>query len=85
MMWRIVGAIGLILVLSGCSGFGILNQTSTTEQQLEIMKAQNARGCIYFGGSAAPWAQVKTVIVGTWGADPPPYAECFKTLPVGIP
>jgi len=77
--------LAMLLALTGCSGVGILNQTSTVEQSVELMKAQNARGCIYFAGSAAPWAQVKTVLVGTWGADPPPYEKCFQGLPIGIP
>lgn len=73
-----------LLGLSGCSGLALLNQNNTEDQTRAILEMQNARGCIYFNGSAAPWASVKTVIVGTWGQNPPSYAECWKGLPPGM-
>lgn len=87
---RLLGSLLLLtllmaVVISGCSGLGILqNPATTTTQQDAIMKYENARGCIYFNGNAQPWANVKTMIVGTWGKDPPPYSECFTGLPTGF-
>lgn len=75
----------IVALFSGCSGLGILqNPASDPSSQLAIMKQENARGCIYFRGNATPWADVKTVIVGTWGQNPPLYAECWQGLPSGF-
>jgi len=57
---------------------GGMNATET----LEIMKAQNARGCLYIRGSATPFASAGFIALGTWGADPPKYADCWRGLPV---
>jgi hypothetical protein len=82
----IAGLAALCLLLSGCSGLGILQNPATdTTQQTAIMAQQNARGCIYFKANAAPWASVTTILVGTWGSSPPSYAECWKGLPAGMP
>lgn len=76
----------LLMALSACSGLGILQNPATdTSQQAAIMQQQNARDCVYFKANAAPWAQVTTIIVGTWGQNPPSYAECWQGLPAGIP
>lgn len=75
----------LALALAGCSGLGILQNPATdTTQQVAIMAQQNARGCVYLRANAAPWASVTTIIVGTWGQDPPSYAECWRDLPAEI-
>ena len=83
-MKRLLALVALAGLLPACSGLALLNQDNTAAQQIEIMKQQNARGCIYFYGSAAPWATVKTIIVGTWGQDPPSYSECWQGLPPGL-
>jgi hypothetical protein len=76
----------LALLLPACSGLGILQNPATeTTQQLAIMQQANARGCVYFKGNAAPWANVTTIVIGTWGQDPPTYADCWLGLPAGIP
>jgi hypothetical protein len=81
------GAVGLViaatvLLLTGC-GF-LLTGTTDPAQVQPIMQSTNARGCIYTRASAAPWAQVTTILVGTWGQDPPPYQACWQGLPAGI-
>lgn len=71
----VVGALALGgLLLSGCAN----------TQSLDVMKQENARGCVYFRGSAAPWASVNTLIVGTWGQDPPAYEACWRGIPPGL-
>jgi len=75
----------LAAAMAGCSGLGILQNPATdTTQQVAIMAQQNARGCVYLRANAAPWANVTTIIVGTWGQDPPSYTECWKGLPAEI-
>ncbi len=81
---RLVLCVLIVTLLSGCSGLALLNQNNTEAQTQAILQQQNARGCIYFYGTAAPWASVKTVIVGTWGQNPPPYAECWQGIPPGM-
>lgn len=81
---KVVVLLLLVVPVVGCSGLALLNQDNTAEQTRAILERQNARGCIYFYGSAAPWATVKTVVVGTWGQDPPPYSECWQGLPSGF-
>ena len=82
-MKKLMMVIALAL-LTGCSGLASLNPNLSAEQQATIMKQENARGCIYFRGNAAPFANVSTLIVGTWGSDPPAYADCWKELPSGF-
>jgi hypothetical protein len=71
-------AVVVALVLAG------VLLTGCPAQSLEVMKQENARGCVYFRGSAAPWASVNTLIVGTWGQDPPPYESCWRGIPPGL-
>jgi hypothetical protein len=71
------------LALAGCAGW--IPQGATTGDVKDIMAQENARGCIYVRASATPWAQATMLVVGTWGQDPPPYAECWKGLPAGVP
>ena len=66
--------LAVALVVSGCA-----------IESLEVMKEQNARGCVYVRASAQPWAQATTIIVGTWGTDPPKYIDCWRGLPIGLP
>ncbi len=81
-----VALLVLCLALTGCSGLGILqNPATNTAQQEAIMAQQNARGCVYFKANAQPWANVTTLLVGTWGQNPPTYAECWQGLPAGMP
>jgi len=69
--------------LSACAP--LLTGTASTSDALKVMKAENARGCIYVRASATPWAQATLLLVGTWGAKPPEYSECWKGLPAGVP
>lgn len=72
-----------IALATGCAP--ILTGTADPQASLAILKEANARGCLYARASAQPWAQATTIIVGTWGTDPPAYAECWRGLPAGIP
>jgi len=72
-----------LVLLAGCAP--LLTGTASTSDALKVMKAENARGCIYVRASATPWAQATLLLVGTWGAKPPDYEECWKGLPAGIP
>ena len=47
-----------------------------------VMADPNARGCVYVRASAMPLASGGLILVGTWGADPPAYADCFNGLPI---
>lgn len=79
---RVVVVLACLGLFAGCSGLGILQNPATdVSQQRAIMEQQNARGCIYFRANALPWASVTTLLVGTWGQEPPSYAECWKGLP----
>ena len=81
---RLMLCVLVLVLLSGCSGLALLNQNNTEAQTQAILQQQNARGCIYFYGTAAPWASVKTVIVGTWGQNPPSYKDCWQGIPPGL-
>ncbi len=70
----------LISLATGCA-FPMAGGMDSS-QTLEIMKAQNARGCLFIRGSATPWASAGFMAIGTWGTDPPPYNECFSGIPV---
>jgi hypothetical protein len=61
-------------LLSGC----------VSGQAAEIVRMENARGCVYFRGSAAPWASLNALVVGTFGTDPPAYVECWRGIPPGL-
>jgi len=71
------------LILAGCAP--LIAGTSDPAHVKTIMQATHARGCIYARASAAPWAQVTTILVGTWGKDAPTYEDCWKGLPGGLP
>lgn len=72
----------LLLLLSSCSGLGILQNPATdTTQQLAIMQQQNSRGCVFLRANAQPWANVTTILVGTFGQSPPTYEQCWQGLP----
>jgi len=47
-----------------------------------VMAEPNARGCVYVRASAMPIASGGLILVGTWGNDPPAYADCFNGLPI---
>lgn len=72
-----------LTTLSACAP--LLTGSTDPQASLAILKEQNARGCVYVRASAQPWAQATTIIVGTWGIDPPKYADCWKGLPAGMP
>jgi hypothetical protein len=69
------------LVTSACAMFTPPGGMSTSDT-LEWMKLQNARGCMYARGASTAFLTASFGVVGTWGADPPPYAECFQGLPM---
>lgn len=46
-----------------------------------IMRDSNARGCLFLRATATPLAGGGILLVGTWGPDPPPYRECFDSMP----
>lgn len=46
-----------------------------------IMQDTNARGCLFLRATATPLAGGGLLLVGTWGPDPPPYRECFDSMP----
>jgi len=71
------------LPVAGCAP--LIAGTSDPAHVKTIMQATHARGCIYARASAAPWAQVTTILVGTWGEKAPTYEDCWKGLPAGIP
>lgn len=50
-------------------------------QSLDIMREQNARGCIFARAAATPWASGGILLVGTWGQNPPTYSQCWQNLP----
>lgn len=74
---------GVMSLMAGCAP--LLTGTTDPKDTLAIMREQNARGCLYLRASAAPWPQATTILIGTWGADPPAYSDCWKGLPAGIP
>lgn len=71
------------LVGAGCAP--LLTGTNSVEDALKVMREQNARGCLYLKGKAQPWADVTLMVVGTWGQEPPAYAECWTGLPTAAP
>lgn len=83
-VWQKYAILFLVLAL-GTACAPLLYGGSDPQASLAVMKETNARGCIYVRASAQPWAQATTIIVGTWGQDPPDYKECWKGLPAGIP
>lgn len=73
----------IAIAISGC-GF-LLTGTTDPGRMAEILKAEKARGCVYARASGRPWADAGLLLVGTWGVNPPTYAECWQGLPPGGP
>lgn len=73
----------LSVIMAGCAP--LLTGTSNVDDALKVLEWQNARGCLYVRGNARPYADVTALVVGTWGPDPPAYAECWQGLPPGVP
>ena len=78
MILRLLGLAFVAASMAGCIG-------TVGSNHLELMKQHNARGCVYIRGSGKPYADASLMVIGTWGTDPPPYAECWKGLPVSVP
>jgi len=70
----------LLPFLTGCPGTFLGGMNST--ESLEVMRAQNARGCIFIMGNATSFASARFIVVGTWGDSPPSYEECWRRLPM---
>jgi len=76
-------AAGAVCLLVGCAP--LLTGTTDPAKISAIMQSTNAAGCIYARASAAPWASITTIIVGTWGDPRPSLQECWKQLPPELP
>ena len=71
------------LLIAACAG--LTTSCASTSDAKKLMDSTNARGCLYSRASATPWAQATIIVVGTWGENPPTYAECWQGLPAAIP
>lgn len=83
MIARAIITLAALSLITACAP--ILTGTANVDDALKVMQAQDARGCIYLKGKAQPWADVTLMVVGTWGAQPPAYKECWTGLPTQAP
>ena len=75
----------LMILVGGISACGTMFAPPggmSSADTLAWMQLQNARGCMYMRGASTAFMTASFGVVGTWGADPPPYAECFQGLPM---
>lgn len=81
------GSLALVATLAlGLSGCAALTTGQTNPQDIKtVLDAQNARGCIYLRITNALYFSGNLLLVGTWGNEPPAYADCWKGLPPGTP
>lgn len=80
-MWPRSAKITFVLLMFLWSLAAILLTGCYAGNAESIMQDSNARGCLFLRATATPLAGGGILLVGTWGPDPPPYRECFDSMP----